>query len=76
MRRLSGLAATGLVLACPVWVWWVVGQQDANGDDLDYCIRPPELASGLEPVLGVSAFLVAVVCAGVLVVASWLAWFD
>jgi len=49
MRRLSGLAATGLVLACPVWVWWVVGQQDANGDDLNYYIRPPELASGWSP---------------------------
>ncbi|AUH39094.1 hypothetical protein CXR04_01450 [Streptomyces sp. CMB-StM0423] len=66
----------GLVLACPVWVWWAVGQLDADFDDLDYYMRPPELPPGLEPALGISGMAVAVVCAVVLVVGTWLEWFD
>ncbi|WP_326799925.1 hypothetical protein OG946_34880 [Streptomyces sp. NBC_01808] len=76
MRQLSAIAAAGLVLACPVWVWWVVGQLDADFDDLDYYIRPPELPPGLEPALGISGMAVAVLCALVLLVATSLEWLD
>ncbi|MFF0724429.1 hypothetical protein [Streptomyces sp. NPDC004134] len=76
MRQLSAVAAVGLVLACPVWVWWAVGQLDADFDDLDYYMRPPELPPGLEPALGISGMTVAVVCAVVLVAATALEWFD
>lgn len=76
MRQLSAVAAVGLVLACPIWVWWAVGQLDADFDDLDYYMRPPELPPGLEPALGLSGMIVTLVCAGVLLVATWLEWFD
>ncbi|WBB63375.1 hypothetical protein O7599_12980 [Streptomyces sp. WMMC500] len=76
MRQLSAVAAVGLVLSCPVWVWWAVGQQDADFDDLDYAVRPPELPSGLEPVLGIGGLITTVVCAAVLLVATSLEWFD
>ncbi|AZM50265.1 hypothetical protein DMB38_34805 [Streptomyces sp. WAC 06738] len=76
MRQLSAVAAVGLVLACPVWVWWVIGPLDADFDDLDYYIRPPELPPGLEPALGITGIAVAVVCGLVLVVATCLEWFD
>lgn len=60
-------AAVSLVLATPVAVWWVVGDVSSKGfDDLDYMVRPVELPSVVEAVIGGLAVVLVIVCGAVL----------
>jgi hypothetical protein len=67
------LPAATLVVAVPVAVWGLWGQQDAAGfrpSELDYAYRPPRLPAGLDTWLGIAALLVMVVAGAVLVQAT------
>jgi hypothetical protein len=72
------LAVTGLVLATPVAVWWLVGDQTAKapGQDLDYAIRPVELDPGIERLVGITSVLAVAVTALLLIRAARRHRFD
>ena len=60
-------AAVTLVLATPVAVWWAVGDVSSKGfDDLDYMVRPVQLAPLVEAVIGGVAVVLVVASAAVL----------
>ncbi|MGP3971932.1 hypothetical protein [Streptomyces sp. 6N223] len=66
-------AAAGLVVSVPVGVWGLVGQRNASGvapAELDYAVRPWDLPSGAETLLGACGTLAALGCAALLLAAT------
>jgi hypothetical protein len=61
-------AGLGLVLALPVLMWWAVGDLSVSPGSagLDYLIMPPEISAGTEHALGLSAGVLVVVGAALL----------
>ena len=65
-RRFLPLAVL-LVLTAPVAVWWVVGDMSIEGSDLDYSVRPPDWDPAVQNAVGITATVVFVVVAALLV---------
>lgn len=66
-------ASTVLTVSVPVAVWGLIGQQDATGtppEDLDHAVRPWDLPTGLAPLLGGCAVLLAAASGGFLLRAT------
>ncbi|GLF99636.1 hypothetical protein [Streptomyces yaizuensis] len=67
------MVSTALVLAAPLALWGLLGQQNDTGvpaSELTYTIEPPALAAGTETALGVFGLLLALVSTAVLVRAN------
>jgi hypothetical protein len=60
---LAAAAAVVLTLATPVATWWVAGDQSVDIPDPDYAFRAPDISTGVEHAIGVTAVVLWIVSA-------------